>query len=481
MKTHQFNKKSGFFMMVKRIGQQLLVFSVLILICTGCSRTDGKQNAPAAAKGVLDLSGWDFEKNGSVNIDGEWEFYWNRLLTPEDFAEKKITVEEYRQVPGYWNTYSRNGVFLPASGFATYRVRIILETRGGVIGMHVPEAISSSRLWVNGMPAAECGTVSEDLSNLRPQFIGRIIYVPVSGNTLDIVYQVANSSYRKSGIWRSLSVGNPRIISSAHDARMGIDMFLFGCLLIMALYHIGLYVYRKNDRSALYFGLFCLIIVVRILTTGEHVLETAFPSFSWEIARKLEFSPLFFGSIFFMMFLFSLFPKEISRKVLTGFFAVLAVMGTAVMIIPVRLGSYLVVPLQIIILLGIVYILGAMIAAVARKREGSWYILAGFVVIMITSINDMLYSNSIIHTAYLMPFGLFLFIFSQSLMLAMRFSQSFITVAALSGSLRETNRSLNRFVPHEFLEYLGRKSIVDVRLGDQILSGMTVMFIDIRN
>ncbi|MGL4368669.1 MAG: adenylate/guanylate cyclase domain-containing protein, partial [Spirochaetota bacterium] len=83
--------------------------------------------------------------------------------------------------------------------------------------------------------------------------------------------------------------------------------------------------------------------------------------------------------------------------------------------------------------------------------------------------------------AYLMPFGLFLFIFSQSLMLAMQFSQSFITVAALSGSLRETNRSLNRFVPHEFLEYLGRKSIVDVRLGDQILSGMTVMFIDIRN
>lgn len=38
----------------------------------------------------------------------------------------------------------------------------------------------------------------------------------------------------------------------------------------------------------------------------------------------------------------------------------------------------------------------------------------------------------------------------------------------------------SRFIPQDFLELLGHKSIIDVRLGDQILRDMTVLFLDIR-
>ncbi|MFW5681078.1 MAG: adenylate/guanylate cyclase domain-containing protein, partial [Pseudomonadota bacterium] len=47
--------------------------------------------------------------------------------------------------------------------------------------------------------------------------------------------------------------------------------------------------------------------------------------------------------------------------------------------------------------------------------------------------------------------------------------------------LMRLNRAYERFVPREFLAFLGRKSIVDVALGDQVASEMTVMFLDIRN
>lgn len=47
-------------------------------------------------------------------------------------------------------------------------------------------------------------------------------------------------------------------------------------------------------------------------------------------------------------------------------------------------------------------------------------------------------------------------------------------------ALEIQNRSYSRFVPREFLGYLGKKTIVDVELGDQVQKEMTIMFSDIR-
>ena len=47
-------------------------------------------------------------------------------------------------------------------------------------------------------------------------------------------------------------------------------------------------------------------------------------------------------------------------------------------------------------------------------------------------------------------------------------------------NLSHINKIYNQFVPIEFLEFLGKKEITDVRLGDQIQKDMTVLFVDIR-
>ncbi len=51
---------------------------------------------------------------------------------------------------------------------------------------------------------------------------------------------------------------------------------------------------------------------------------------------------------------------------------------------------------------------------------------------------------------------------------------------ALNAELELTDAA-KRFVPHEFLNFLGHKSIVDVQLGDQVQQEMSIMFADIRN
>jgi class 3 adenylate cyclase len=60
----------------------------------------------------------------------------------------------------------------------------------------------------------------------------------------------------------------------------------------------------------------------------------------------------------------------------------------------------------------------------------------------------------------------------------------FLVVQALRASIdmmARTNAAYNRFVPHEFLEYLNKKNIVDVELNDNVETEMTVLFSDIRS
>ncbi|MCA1992389.1 MAG: response regulator [Coleofasciculus sp. S288] len=47
--------------------------------------------------------------------------------------------------------------------------------------------------------------------------------------------------------------------------------------------------------------------------------------------------------------------------------------------------------------------------------------------------------------------------------------------------LSKINVAYGRFVPHEFLRFLGHNSIMNVRLGDQVQQEMTIMFSDIRS
>ena len=60
----------------------------------------------------------------------------------------------------------------------------------------------------------------------------------------------------------------------------------------------------------------------------------------------------------------------------------------------------------------------------------------------------------------------------------------YIIIQALRSSIRMlslTNAAYDRFVPHEFLSYLNKQSIIDVQLNDNVEKQMTILFSDIRS
>ncbi|MBS0307677.1 MAG: HAMP domain-containing protein [Proteobacteria bacterium] len=55
------------------------------------------------------------------------------------------------------------------------------------------------------------------------------------------------------------------------------------------------------------------------------------------------------------------------------------------------------------------------------------------------------------------------------------------TIDTYSKDLESLLKAYGRFVPHSFLEFLQKKSVVDLRLGDHVQQEMTVLFSDIRS
>nr|NQU94584.1 adenylate/guanylate cyclase domain-containing protein [Bacteroidota bacterium] len=64
--------------------------------------------------------------------------------------------------------------------------------------------------------------------------------------------------------------------------------------------------------------------------------------------------------------------------------------------------------------------------------------------------------------------------------LAEGFNEMSLKIEQYISNISKMNEAYFRFVPKQFLEFLGKESIVDVRLGDQIQKEMSVLFTDIR-
>ncbi len=65
--------------------------------------------------------------------------------------------------------------------------------------------------------------------------------------------------------------------------------------------------------------------------------------------------------------------------------------------------------------------------------------------------------------------------------LAKSFNSMVTEIREYANNLEELNAAYERFVPQEFLRQMGQNNIIDVKLGDQVMREMTILFSDIRS
>ena len=96
---------------MKNLNKIVLLIIVMMFMISGCKYKEHKTEPPKAIKGVIDLSQWDFDKDGEVEIDGEWEYYEGRYIQVDEFTEEIKLIKEYAtmkvaQVDEFESTHS---------------------------------------------------------------------------------------------------------------------------------------------------------------------------------------------------------------------------------------------------------------------------------------------------------------------------------------------------------------------------------------
>ena len=116
----------------------------------------------------MDLSSWNWEENGIVDLNGEWEFYWGQLLEPDDFKTNNTIKPEYMNVPGEW----------AQNGYATYRLQVRVPDINTDYNFIFSSMSSSAKLWINGTLCMQRGRVGSYKDQSKPQWIHKY-YTPI--------------------------------------------------------------------------------------------------------------------------------------------------------------------------------------------------------------------------------------------------------------------------------------------------------------
>ncbi|MFB9279071.1 sensor histidine kinase [Cohnella cellulosilytica] len=425
-----------------------LAAALWLVLLVGEGVAGAAAEKPEAVNGVLDLEGYSFERDGALALNGEWELYWQRLLEPGAFADAAPTG--YVRVPGSWKDQKLDGVSLTNQSFATYRLVVRLDPEEAaapadrpILSMRIPGAASAYKLWINGRQVASVGKVGVDAAEMKPGNNPTIVAFPLEGRELELVLQASNFVQRKGGLWIAPVLGEYEPLLQDGRVRIGYELAICGALLVMAVYHVGFYLSRRKEPSALYFAGVCLMILLRTLSVGESLIYRLLP---WQLGVKTEYASVILAALFFLLFVRRLYPRETRAGIVRPAVWTSVALTGLIAAAPALVFTKAMLSIQLFVLALLLYCAWLLVLAAMRGRAGTAANLAGLLVLILCVVNDVVYYNRLFESRDLSPLGIVMFLFVQALNLSRSFSEAFASAERLSEELTGVNARLERQV-----------------------------------
>lgn len=413
---------------------------LLLLGSLGAAAAFSFQPEPEADQGLMVLDGWDWTRRSTIDLSGQWEFYWQQLLAPHHFqAPAAAPSPGYMRVPGSWADP------LPRTGYATYRLMIQGGEWPGPMALRMGWTCSAYRLWVDGHLLHTQGRVGTSPATSEPRYGPTVIPFDPAGEEVELIVQVANFHHRCGGLWTAPVLGLQERVAHLALQNTARDLFLAGTIFIQGLFHLALTVLNRRRRTVhLMFGLFCLVMTLRALSMGSQALGLLLPGLPWDGLLRLEYATGFLALPFMLMFLYATFPQE------TSLWMVRAVQGAGLLgmislAAPIMFVSRLIPYYEWIVAACAVYSIVVMSRVVRRRREAAPWYIAGLSLLVVTTVHDLLvYRRLIDTTVYWMPVGMVGLIFTQSIILAEHFATAYRELEASRRMLTEREESVRR-------------------------------------
>ena len=375
---------------------------------------------PEVKNGVIDLRSYDFGVNNAVKLDGEWFFYWNKLIPPSDIDPG--IQSSFRNFTSLWdaeNEYSSHGA-------ASYRVKIILPSSPPPLALDIPDFYSSYQLYLNGKEISANGIPAETEDAYTPYWLPKTIALgELPSDTLDLVLHVANFDHQKGGAYLPIKIGAAEALFDARYLDYGYAFVLTGALVMGGLFFFGLYLFGRHETTILYFSMFCIIYSYRIIGFGSYPLHFLIQDVPWIVTLKLEYITLFLSGYLFGIYTLNLYPKETSKN-LVYFFSAISLLFLAIsLFLPPVIFTHLVTPYFMVLIAYIVYAFYVYLKAAVNRTSGAGFALASTGIVFVVFLYQIMVYFGIFNDWLLLNFvGYLSFFFFQSLILSFRFADS---------------------------------------------------------
>jgi Signal transduction histidine kinase len=366
--------------------------------------------APLARDGMLDLGSWDFTRDGAVSLGGDWEFFPGELLNGPDAVYAPRLG--FRQVPDSWG---------PEISAGTYRLTVILPHARPELGIRYTTVSTAFELDADGALVANAGRPALYTKSMASAYRPGVAAIAPAADRVVLVVRVSNDAYRVGGMWRAFTLG-PRAALERGRWVAETQSLALACALAVLSVIFAFFIRTKGSGSGFAaFAAFTLVAALRAIVTGEYAIVDLVPGIGFESVIRLEYFSAFASYPLALLFFYVLFPTELDKRVAL---VALAFSGAFLLLLPFAPLSLLtrsLVPYYGVAI-GIMALVSLILArAIVRRRAESVPLLLGGLALFSTAANDMLFSNFLVQSANLFPYGMLLFIGAQAFALSLRY------------------------------------------------------------
>gem|GEM_PF-1528354 len=394
-----------------------------------------------------------------VSLNGPWQFYWDELLTPDDFRAGALTGATIA-VPSSWagqiiDPTVNGGQPLPRFGVATYRLQTAVPAvlAGKQLLLLLGNIGSAHRVWVNGVEQDSLGVVAtiQDGQVATPETPAirlRFIDIPPNTTQLDIIVQVSNYTFRDSGIFGNVRIGDTyatmMFLLEHYVVR---ELLLLSFIFLMGLYHVIIYVTSRRDASLLWLAGVCFGIALRAVFINKFLFDVLFPDVAWDTVMRLQYSAKFISQLSLILLINVAIRSVVHQRIHQV--AVVVTCAWIVYVWAMPVGAYTLSFLQqtIVMVIVLAYYATMSVLLMVRQRTLEANLnVASQLIIIVAIVYDYLLFTKRFDSIQLVPIAILAMLLIQSLIISLRYALFQQQNEQLTEGLKEANRTLEHKV-----------------------------------
>jgi len=398
----------------------------------------------AVVQGELVQRDLDYAKDGPLELRGEWQVIWGKLVPPDKFDSEY--QGDHFSIPDRWGDVDHQAMD-GAYGVATFRAKLDIAPSENNLSIHLISPHSAWRLYADGVSLGGNGTVSDQRDRHRSHYTSRIF--PVNSGESELVLQVSNFSHAHGGPGHAPTIWDSRDLLKTLGQLSLYYVLVLGIMFTIGLFHLIIYLadrsHREHGSVHLWFALLCLIMVFRISGVIPY-FHLYFADSSYWSDLRLPYASLFAAPAIYLLFFSAAFPRNFPVRATQSIILLNIALLVLVLLTPEWIYTQLrdvSIAMNVFV---VVYSLVFTAGAIRSREPGATIVLISNAIFLATALNDAAIYMDYITGFDLTPFGVLALGIGYSYALLLRLQSTFEEARDTSTALAELNRDLEQQV-----------------------------------